>query len=62
MSPDDVGTLQKCMMRWVLREERREKGNLYKYLEENGGEQEGKGDEEVTVAVSTFFFYWASGH
>jgi hypothetical protein len=60
VSPDDVGTLQKCMMRWVLREERREKGNLYKDLEENGEGQETEVGQEQIIEVQFFFFYQAS--
>jgi len=60
MSPDDVGVLQKCMMRWVLRQERREKGNLYKDLEENGGGQETEVGQEMIVEVQFFISYRAS--
>jgi hypothetical protein len=51
MSPDDVGKLQKCMMRWVLREERREGKNLYKDLEENNVEGVEEGAVEATTAA-----------
>lgn len=53
MSPDDVGTLQKCMMRWVLREEQGVGENLYKDLEETTEEQ--RVEEERNPGVHFLF-------
>lgn len=47
MSPDDVGKLQKCMMRWILRENRRE-SNIYNDLEEVG---DGQQDDDAGAGI-----------
>ena len=55
MSPEDLGTLQRCMMRWVLREERVVGENLYKGLEENGPWQDVEGVKEGDAGVGIFY-------
>jgi hypothetical protein len=71
MSPDDVGTLQRSMMHWVLRDERRAGVNLYRDLEESEGGQQVEGVEENTVGVYFFLINsidfrdidrWSPGH